>query len=385
MYRLIFSLLLTIGVAFGLTEKERDRLLMLIQGLYKDKIYSLAAQKAEEYLKNSNPDDPYREKVLILQLQAYVKVNNVEKILSAVDKVNNYDFPEETKNKVYSIILKQFENDPDKTAEAIKRILKYTEGYERKQLLQKLAAIYYKNKRWAKILELPSEKEINLLKLISLYKMGRYMDVIKETEKMEKFLPEHKDDVLYYRALAFYKIGRKDKAASYMEAITFKTPEVIKFLVNYYFKKKNYILAERYLYILSTENNYKDYAYYLLGVIADQNKEYEKAARFYERAARFNTKYGKLAKKRIFQLKKAGVIKGKEKSYYSVRVILFISEKKAEKFIEKNNLHSCFTKPFKKYIAVYCGLFETKEEAKKEKRNLMKKGFKDLLIEKIKI
>ncbi|WP_457622192.1 tetratricopeptide repeat protein [Persephonella sp.] len=385
MRKILIPLLVIVGLSFGLTEQERDRLLMLIQGLYKEKVYSLSAKKAQEYLDKTDPEDPYREKVFLLQLQAYIKEGDKEKILSMIDKVNSYGFSEDTRKKVYGIVLNYFENNPDDKAEVLKRIIRYTQGYERKQLLKKLAALYYKNKRWAKILELPPEKELNLLKLIALYKMGRYMDVIKETERMEKYLPDQKDDVLYYRALAFYKLGREDKAASYMEAITFKTPEVIKFLANYYFKRKKFLLAEKYLKILTLEEGYKDYAFYMLGVIEDQGKRYKKAAEYYKKAAKFKTRYGKLAKKRILQLKKAGVIDFKGKTFYSVRVILFYSEKKAEKFIKKYGLKECFTRPYKKYIAVYCGMYETKSEALKEKKKLIKKGLEDLIIEKIKI
>ncbi|ACO03810.1 MAG TPA: hypothetical protein DEP48_09180 [Persephonella sp.] len=385
MGKILIILLITVGLSFGLTEQEKDRLLMLIQGLYKDKVYSLAAKKAQEYLDKTDPDDPYREKVFILQLQAYIKEGNKEKVLSMIDRVNSYNFSEETKKRVYATVLSFFEKNPDEKAEVLKRIIRYTEGYERKKLLEKLAAIYYKNKRWAKILELPPEKELNLLKLIALYKMGRYMDVIKETERMEKYLPDQKDDVLYYRALAFFKLGREDKAASYMEAITFKTPEVIKFLSGYYFKRKKYLIAEKYLRLLTLEKGYKDYAFYMLGVIEDQGKRYKKAAEYYKKASEFKTRYGDLARKRILQLKKAGVIDTEGKTYYSVRVILFYSEKRAKKFIKRYGLEECFTKPYKKYIAVYCGMYQTKKEAVKEKKRLMEKGLKDVIIEKIKI
>ncbi len=383
-YILIF-LLITAGLGFGLTEQEKDRLLMLIQGLFKDRVYSLSAKKAQEYLDKTDPDDPYREKVFLLQLQAYIKEGDREKILSMIDSVNKYEFREETRKRVYATVLNVFEENPDDKAEVLKRIIRYTQGYERKQLLEKLASIYYRNKKWAKILELPPEKELNLIKLMALYKMGRYMDVIKETERMKKYLPDQKDDVLYYRALAFFKLGREDKAASYMEAITFKTPEVIKFLSGYYFKRKKYLLAEKYLKLLSIEKGYQDYAFYMLGVIEDQEKRYKKAAEYYKRAAEFDTKYGKLANKRINQLRNAGVIGNKGKSYYSVRVILFYSQKKAKDFIKKYELEGCFIRPYKKYIAVYCGSFDTKKEAVKEKKKLIRKGFKDIIIEKIKI
>ncbi|WP_457622929.1 tetratricopeptide repeat protein [Persephonella sp.] len=385
MRKIILTFVLVIGISHGLSEKERDKLLMLIQGLYKDRVYSLSAKKAEEYLKKTDSKDPYRDKVFFLQLQAYIKEKNESKILEAIDRVNNLGFSEDVKKRTYGIVLNYFERNPEKLEEAIKRIINYTEGYERDQLYKKLALLYYKNKKWAKILQLPDIKEINFLKVVSLYKMGRYMDVVKATEKMDKFLPDQKDDVLYYRALAFHKLGREDKAAANMESITFKTPEVVKFLANYYFKRKKYLQSEKYFKLLTYEEGFKDYGYYMLGVIEDQNKNYKKAAEYYKKAVKIKGKYSEFARKRLLQLKSAGVIEYKGDTVYSVRVILFMNENQAENFIRKYNLVGCFSKPFKKYIAVYCGTFPTKKDALKKKEELVKKGFKDVLIEKIKI
>ncbi|MDQ7056665.1 MAG: hypothetical protein Q9M89_09540 [Persephonella sp.] len=217
--------------------------------------------------------------------------------------------------------------------------------------------------------------------MIALYKLGRYKDLISFTEQMSKFDPEDKDSVLYYRGLAYFSLGDKDRAAQIIESVTFKTPEMVKFLASYYLKKKDYIKAERYLKILTLEKGFKDYAYYFLGVIQDLNKDYKKALRYYKKAAAYRTDFGKLAQKRISQLKKVGVVPPDK--YYSVRIILYSTKSKAESLIKGRKLSDCFVRKHKKFYGVYCGKFESKKETVKRREELRKAGFKDAVIDEI--
>jgi tetratricopeptide (TPR) repeat protein len=87
-----------------------------------------------------------------------------------------------------------------------------------------LAILYSKTKNWQEILNLPDDKEINIFKVIALYNLGKYRELLSFTDQLSRFKAEDKDRILYYRGLSFFKIGEKEKAVKEIEAITFKTP-----------------------------------------------------------------------------------------------------------------------------------------------------------------
>ncbi len=363
-------------VAFGITDKEKNTLLKIIQGAYEDRLYSISLKKGEEYLKKTSRDDKYRAEVLkVVLFSAYYLKNKNEflKWLNVLEKekVKGLD-------RFYRLALELFKDEPDKFLQFYKKLEKYLTDEEKKRYIKIVAILLAKKGNWKDILSLPKDKSINLYRVIAFYKTGKYRQVIKETDKLSEFPPDTKDTVLYFRGLAFYKLGNEKKAVGTIEAITFKTPEMIKFLTNYYLKKKKYIYAERYLKVLSLEKEYQDYAFYYLGVLEDLSKNYKKAIHYYKKASVFNTKYGKLAKKRLQILEKAL----KNKKLFSVRIILLSKKSKAVDFIKKNNLKDCFVKKYKNLYGVYCGSFETKKEAIEYSKKLKDKGF-DTVISKI--
>ncbi|WP_457643286.1 SPOR domain-containing protein [Persephonella sp.] len=378
-YFLLFLLLFSLS--YGFSEKERDTLLRIIQGLYADKVYNVTAKKCQEYLEKAPPDDPYREKVLKLMFHSYFNAGDKQGFIGALSLIEGEKISPETAKEVFSLGLKLTEKDPHFRAEIVRFYIPFTKGYEKKKMYILLANTLKEAGLWGDILKLPDIKEINLYKVVALYKLKRYKDLISFTEKMEQFLPEDKDSVLYYRGLAFFNLGNQEKAVALIESITFKTPKMVKFLSDYYLKNKNYIKAEKYLRILSLEKGYKDYAYYYLGVIEDLSKNYSKASLWYRKASVFDTKYGELARKRLSELKKAGVVKNAE--FYSVRIILYTDKSKAEKLIKNKNLQGCFVRKYKKFYAVYCGKFASRNEAQKKRKNLIKAGFKDAVIDRI--
>ena len=379
MFRLavIFSLT-AVFLSYGFTEKERDVLLRIIQGAYQDRVYSVSLEKSKNYLKKAPEDDRYRLEVLKILLYSSYHLKKKEDFLYGLNLLEKEKIPENEKAKFYRLALNLFKEEPDKLVKILKKAKKYLSKDEEKKYTKFLVLYYMKNKKWDKILSFPPEKNINLYRVIALYKTGKYKDVIKETQLLSRFPPDVKDSVLYLRGLSFYKLGNEKKAVDTVEAITFKTPEMIKFLTGYYLKKKKYIYAQRYLKILTLEEGYKDYAYFYLGVIEDLSKNYVKALKYYKKASAFKTEYGKKAKKRMLILQKAL----ENRKFYSVRVILLSQKENAERFIKENNLNGCFVKPYKSFFGVYCGRFEKKEEAEKYRNKLKELGF-ETVIQKI--
>jgi len=379
MFRLavIFSLT-AVFLSYGFTEKERDVLLRIIQGAYQDRVYSVSLEKSKNYLKKAPEDDRYRLEVLKILLYSSYHLKKKEDFLYGLNLLEKEKIPENEKAKFYRLALNLFKEEPDKLVKILKKAKKYLSKDEEKKYTKFLVLYYMKNKKWDKILSFPPEKNINLYRVIALYKTGKFEDVIKETQLLSKFPPDVKDSVLYLRGLSFYKLGNEKKAVDTVEAITFKTPEMIKFLTGYYLKKKKYIYAQRYLKILTLEEGYKDYAYFYLGVIEDLSKNYVKALKYYKKASAFKTEYGKKAKKRMLILQKAL----ENRKFYSVRVILLSQKENAERFIKENNLNGCFVKPYKSFFGVYCGRFEKKEEAEKYRNKLKELGF-ETVIQKI--
>ncbi len=370
----VFALFLH-SFAFAMPQNEKDLLLRIIQGAYKDKIYSVAISKSKEYLKKADKNDQYRNQIYKILFYSLYYTKNKDEFWKLTKEIEKENLPKEDKETFYKLGLNLFKDEPEKLEYFYKKLNdKLPE--ENKEIITKVLAVkYLKNKQWEKVLSLPKSKEINLYRVIALYKLKKYKDVIKETENLGNFPADVKDTVLYFRGLAFSKLGKEKKAVDTIEAITFKTPEMIKFLANYYLKHKKYIYAQRYLRILSLEDEYKDYAYYYLGVIEDLSKNYRKAINYYRKASVYKTKYGKKAKERLSILEKAVPI-------YSVRLILLSSKEKAQHFIREKGLKDCFVKKYKKYYGVYCGKYENLEDAKKAKESLKKKGF-DTWIQKM--
>jgi len=379
--RVFFIFLLVFLFSYGFSEKEKETLLRVIQGLYQDRVYNVAAQKCREYLEKTPADDEYREKIINIMLHSLFQSGNKKGFMDALQFLKEQKISPDIAKKAMALGLKLFKDDPEGKAEIIRFYIPFAGEYEKKQLYLTLAGLYYRAGLWDKILKLPDDKKLNFYKVIALYKLGRYTDVISFTDTMGRFEPEDKDNVLYYRGLAFFKLGNKEKAVEVIQAITFKTPEMVKFLANFYLKEKNYLMAQRYLKVLTLEKGYEDFAYYYLGVIYDLEKKYKKAAVYYQKAAKYSSEFGKLARERLSQLKKAGVIKGEK--FYTVRIILYLDRKKAEEFIKKNSLKNCFVRKYKKYYGVYCGMFENREDAEKERESFRKKGFKDAVIDAI--
>ncbi len=373
MIKAVLVFLLIYLSAFGLTDIQKEKLLKVIQGAYRDKIYSIAITKSKEYINQTEPDAPYREDVYKILMYSLYKENKKEefwKYLKKVEKENIKD-----REYFYKLGINLFKDQPDKLEYFYKALNKKLPEDRKNQIEKALAISYVKEKKWEKILSLPKRKSINLYRIIALYKLGRYKDVIKETDKLGNFLPDDKDKVLYFRGLAFYKLGNEKKAVSTIEAITFKTPEMLQFLANYYLKKKKYLYAERYLKILSTDKEFKSYAYYYLGVIEDLQKRYDKAISYYKKASIFKDKYGKLAKERLSVLEKYLPV-------YSIRLILLSTKEKAESFLKKIGLKNCFIKKYKNLYGVYCGKFFSRDKAEKFQKQLKEKGF-DTYIQKL--
>ncbi len=362
-------------------KQDLNRLLLLIQGAYKDKVYSFAAKKAEEYLKVAPKDDPRREKVIKILAGSYFFTKNDKKLISLVDKLDYENVSLKTKREILLLTAKLLK-EKGKENELIiilEKLLPITAGKEKEKIVETLGKLYYKRKNWEKLVDLPDVKSINMLKVIASYKLGNFYDVIRLTTRPENFLPDQKDDVLYYRGLAYIKLGKKNLAAKAFEQITFKTPKVIEFLANYYFKKKDYLRAERYYKLLTLEKDYKDYAFYMLGVIQEQYKNYKKAYQYYKKISHLNTKYGKLAKDRIIAFKKAGIIP-KEK-FYTVRVITLFSEEKTKRILRQIDIPECFIRDVDKTkFIIFCGQYRKKEEARQLLEKIKGMGFTDAYI-----
>lgn len=377
--KIIISLLI---ISYTVSAKQDlNRLLLLIQGAYKDKVYSFAAKKAEEYLKVAPRDDPRREKVIKILAGSYFFTKNDEKLISLVDRLDYENVSLKTKREILLLTAKLLKEKgkENELITILEKLLPITVGKEKEKIVETLGKLYYKRKNWEKLVDLPDLKSINMLKVIASYKLGNFYDVIRLTTRPENFLPDQKDDVLYYRGLAYIKLGKKNLAAKAFEQITFKTPKVIEFLANYYFKKKDYLRAERYYKLLTLEKDYKDYAFYMLGVIQEQYKNYKRAYQYYKKISHLNTKYGKLAKDRIIAFKKAGIIP-KEK-FYTVRVITLFSEEKTKRILRQIDIPECFIRDVDKTkFIIFCGQYRKKEEARHLLEKIKEMGFTDAYV-----
>ncbi|NPA58566.1 MAG: hypothetical protein GXN94_04665 [Aquificae bacterium] len=378
----IVSLLLLFVLAFPvLSDGGDDKTLQVIQGLYQEGVYTAASQKCMEYLQKGTGDDPYREKVIRIMIHSLYKAGDREGFLNALQFLKKEKLSPETAKEVFILGMKLFEENPEGMVKVVEFYLPYAPEEEKEKLYLKLADIYYKDEKWEEILKLPETKGVNIYRVVALYKLGRYGDVVSFTEELGKFLPEDREKVLYYRGLSLFRTGQEEKGIAVLEAISFKTPEIVKLIASYYLREKDYLKARKYLRILSLEEGYKDYAYYYLGVIYDLKKDYKKAGEFYGKASRYDTKYGKLASQRLEQLKEAGVLDGDK--YFTVRIILLSEREKAEAFLKEKAPENCFVKQYKEYYGVYCGRFKSGSEAEKEKERLKKAGFKDSIIQQI--
>ncbi|RUM47515.1 MAG: hypothetical protein DSY47_06800 [Hydrogenothermus sp.] len=382
MRKTIYILLLLSFFAFASEKNDEKlkRLLTIIQGSFNDKVYTITIQKAKEYLKLAPENDKYREKVAKILVYSFVKSKryNIEDIISLIERLN---LSKDTKIYIYSILLKEAKDNKIKKT-LLLRLYSLTKN---KKFLIKLASILYKEENYSQILKLPNQKEINLYKVIALYRQKKYRELVNFTEKMSKFPSENKDEVLYYRGLALIKIGKKEKGIKTLEAITFKTPKIIKYIANYYLKNGKYIFAEKYLKMLYLEEKEREFALFYLGYVNEKQKDYQKAYEYYKKLLKAkNEKYKKLAMQRIVYLKSLGKLP-KEK-LYSIRVVLYKNVDKAKRFIENKKLDECFVYPYKKFIGVYCGIFYDKEESKVEKEKLKSKlKIKDIVIQRLEI
>jgi len=382
MKKTVYIVLVLIFVAFANEKNDENlkKLLTIIQGSFKDKVYTITIQKAKEYLEIAPENDKYREKVAKILVYSLIssKNYNVKDIISLVEKLK---LSKDTKTYIFSILLKNAK-DVETKKDLLFRLYTLTQN---KKFLIKLASILYKEKNYSQILKLPNVKEINLYKVIAFYKLGKYKELAQFTEKMSKFPAENKDEVLYYRGLALIKIGKKEKGIKTLEAITFKTPKIIKYIANYYLKNGKYIFAEKYLKMLYLEEKEREFALFYLGYANEKQKDYKKAYEYYKKLINAkNEKYKKLAMQRIVYLKSIGKLP-KEK-LYSVRVVLYKNINKAKKFIKSKKLDECFVYPYKKFIGVYCGIFYNKNEAKEYKEKLKQKlKLEDIVIQKLEI
>ncbi len=383
MFRMIVLAALVISY-ITLAKQDLNRLLLLIQGAYNDKVYSIAAQKAEEYLKLAPKNDPKREKVIKILAGSYYFTGKTEKLLELVNMLDRENVSVKTRREILLLTAKLLkkEGKEEELISVLEKLLPLSVGKEREKIVESLGKLYYKRKEWEKLVELPDLKTINLLKVIASYKLGNFYDVIRLTTRIENFLPDQKDDALYYRGLAYIKLGKKDLAARAFEQITFKTPKVIEFLANYYFRKKDYIRAERYYKLLTLEKEYRDYAFYMLGVIQEQYKNFKKAYQYYKKIANLKTKYGKLAKERIVAFKKAGIIP-KEK-FYTVRTVTVFSEEKAKRILKQIDIPECFIRDVEKVkFIIFCGQYKDKKEALPMLKQVKNLGFTDAYITQI--
>lgn len=382
MRKAIYILLFLSFFAFS-SEKNDEKLkklLTIIQGSFNDKVYTITIQKAKDYLKLAPKNDKYREKVAKILVYSFVKSEsyNIEDIISLIEKIN---LSKNTKIYIYSILLKETKDNKIKKT-LLLRLYSLTKN---KKFLIKLASILYKEKNYLEILKLPDMKEVNLYKVIALYKQKKYRKLVNFTEKMSKFPLENKDEILYYRGLALIKIGEKEKGIKTLEAITFKTPKIIKYIANYYLKNGKYIFAEKYFKMLYLEEKEREFALFYLGYINEKQKDYQKAYEYYKKLLKAkNEKYKKLSMQRIIYLKSLDKLP-KEK-LYSIRVVLYKNINKAKRFIKSKKLDECFVYPHKKFIGVYCGIFYDKEEAKVEKKKIKDKlKIKDIVVQRLEI
>jgi tetratricopeptide (TPR) repeat protein len=363
-------------------EKERRRLFLQILGLYQDKIYSLAYRKAKEYLLKYPNDKKNKKELIKIMLNSAIALRNDKYILEIIDFINRFpDLPEVFKEKVYGTIIKYYAKNPKKLKLALEKILKYVKNPKlRQQFTDALIDIYYKYGEYDKLAKMKNiPPKYTYLKVISLYKLGRYEDVIRETEDLLKFPVDVKDKVLYYRALSFYKLGEVDKAVELFEMMKEKNPELLKIIISHYLKKEDFKTAKKYLYELSKYPEYYDLAYYLLGYLEDREGNFDKAFQYYSVAAKYSSKYAEFAKKRIREFLKSGILD----VYYSVRIGTFKEKKYADELVKRFKHAYCFTRKYKDMYAVYCGKFKYFPTAQERLELWLARGFDDAIIEKL--
>ncbi len=360
---------------------NRTRLLVLTKGLYEDGFYSLAYHKAKKYLKEYPNDTKNRNALLKIMLYSAIKSKNDELIFDFIDFINKMDISDNFKDRIYATVIKESIKNDEKLKEILEKIIPYVKDKElKKKFLIALINIYFEEKNYKKIVSFEDiPREIFIYKLISLYKLGMYRELIKETKNIKDYPHNVMERIYYYKALAYYKLGEIDKSIYYFEKLNEKNPEILKILVSYYLRKNKLNKVKKYLYMLSTYKEYQDFSHYILGYLEDINKNYDKAYQYYYIASKFDTKYGRMAKERIKELKKAKVIK----IFYSVRLALSSSKVNAKEFIKKNKLKNCFIRPYKNFYGVYCGKFKTFESAQNYLELIISKGFNDALIEQI--
>ncbi|RUM58610.1 MAG: hypothetical protein DSY53_04430 [Persephonella sp.] len=360
---------------------SRTKLLILTKGLYEDGFYSLAYHKAKKYLQTYPEDEKNREALIKIMLYSAIKSRSDDLIFDFINFINNLDISDDFKDKIYATVIKESIKNDDKLKQILEKIIPFVKDKElKKRFLTALINIYFEEKNYKKIISFDNiPKEVFIYKIIALYKLGMYKELIKETENLKNIPKEFVESVNYYRALSFYKLGKINKAVNYFESLKNKNPEILKLLVSYYLRKNNIPKVKKYAYELSKYKDYYDFTYYILGYLEDIQGNYDKAYQYYSISSKYNTKYGIMAKKRIKELKKSGILR----TYYSVRIALSSSKANADEFIKRKKLKNCFIKPYKNFYGIYCGKFKTFKSAQKYLELLISKGFTDALIEEL--
>ena len=360
---------------------NRTRLLVLTKGLYEDGFYSLAYHKAKKYLNEYPEDIKNRDALLKIMLYSAIKSKNDELIFDFIDYINNIDISDDFKDRVYATIIKESIKNDEKLKEILEKIIPHVKDNElKKKFLVALINIYFEEGNYKKIVSFENiPREVFLYKLISLYKLGMYRELIKETKNVKGYPDELMEKIYYYKALAYYKLGEMDKSIYYFERLKEKNPEILKILVSYYLRKNKLNKVKKYLYQLSTYREYQDFSHYLLGYLEDINGKYDKAFQYYSIASKYDTKYGRLARDRIKELKKSNILK----TYYSVRIALSSTKGNAERFIKIRKLKKCFIRPYKNFYGIYCGRFKSFKSAQNYLELIISKGFSDAIIEEI--
>jgi tetratricopeptide (TPR) repeat protein len=379
MKKLILSLLL-VGFSFAATNEDLKQILAIIQGTFKDKVYTITIEKSKEYLLKAPENDPYRNDVLKILAYSYVETGNINELLNLIKYVEKTNVPDDTKVYIYKLAVSKLPDDDEKVALLLKLYsLEKNEDY-----LITAANILYDKKEWDKILNLPNSPKINHLKVYALYKLKKYKDLINFANS-NNFDSKNLDFVYYYKGMAYLKLNDRKNAAISFEEIKDKNPEIQKFLADFYFKNKDYKNAEKYLKSLLSENKEKAYALFYLGMIMENQKKYESALDYYKKVLSENDKeYKVVATQRILQLKAKNLVP--KENYYSIRVVLYLKQETAVNYIKKHKLEECFLYPFKHFYGVYCGLYLDKNTAKEDLKQLKKElKVKDMLVDKISI
>lgn len=378
--RVLIILLFIFSFSFAGENPELQKLLAIIQGSFNDKVYTITIQKAKEYLQKAPKDDKYREKVLEILAYSYIKSGNLEGLKTLLPNLETENISKDTKINIYKLAYSSFKNPDDKVDVLLKL---YNETKDSKYLIS-AADILFENKKWEEITHLPYDKEINHIKAFAYYKLGKYQAFLDYTQDLSKFKNDKKilDNIYYYRGLSYLKLNKKDLAIKEFEKIENKTPDILKFLADYYIKSKKFEKAEEYLKPLIKYD--KAFASFYLGLIYENKKEYQKAYKYYKNLLKEENDYSKLATVKILKLKAKKLVP--KEDFYSIRIVLYKKQETAKKFIEKHNLNQCFIYPYKHFYGVYCGLYLDKEQAKEHLKEFRKKTkVKDILVDKINI